>query len=320
MDENALKRRDALRICAGVALATSANAAMATAAIIPARARKPLYAISLAQWSIHQQLFDGEIDNLDFAPLARERFDIDAVEYASRFCEDKVNDEPYLAQMKKRADDAGVKSLLIMIDGQGRLGDPNPKALDTTIDNHTRWLHAASALCCHSIRVNAQSEGTRDEQAERCVEGLRRLTEIAEPLGLNIIVENHGGLSSDGTWLACVIRRVDHPNCGTLPDFGNFFYDWNTKDDPTKWFDRYEGVRLLMPFAKAVSAKSHDFDEAGNEIHTDYHRMMKIVVDAGYRGYVGIEYEGKKLPAFEGIHATKRLLVRVRDKLEQEHG
>ncbi len=283
-------------------------------------ARKPLYRISLAQWSINKQLFAGEIDNLDFAFLARERFDIDAVEYVSRFFEDRVDDRAYLDQMRTRADDAGVKSLLIMIDGQGMLGDPDAVALDKAIENHTRWLHAAKTLGCHSIRVNAQSEGTREEQAERCVVGLRRLTEIGEPLELNVIVENHGGLSSDGTWLSDVIKRVDHPRCGTLPDFGNFFFDWDTREDPDLWYDRYEGVRLLMPFAKAVSAKSHDFDEHGNETHTDYDRMMRIVVDSGYRGYVGIEYEGKKLSAFEGIAATKRLLERVRGTLEKEMG
>ncbi len=314
MIDAVLSRRESLRMCAGAALALGAPA-MALGS-----ARKPLYRISLAQWSINKQLFAGEIDNLDFASLARERFDINAVEYVSRFFEDRVDDKAYLAKMRTRADDAGVKILLIMIDGQGMLGDPDAGALDKAIENHTRWLHAAKSLGCHSIRVNAQSEGTREEQAERCVVGLRRLTEIGEPLELNVIVENHGGLSSDGTWLSDVIERVDHPRCGTLPDFGNFFFDWDTREDPTLWYDRYEGVRLLMPFAKAVSAKSHDFDEHGNETHTDYDRMMRIVVDSGYRGYVGIEYEGKKLSAFKGIAATKRLLERVRGTLEKEMG
>jgi sugar phosphate isomerase/epimerase len=157
--------------------------------------------------------------------------------------------------------------------------------------------------------VNAQSAGTPEEQRDRAADGLRRLTEFAAPRGINVIVENHGGLSSNGAWLASVIRRVNHPRCGTLPDFGNF----RVADD--EWYDRYVGVAELMPFAKAVSAKSHEFDAQGNEVRTDYERMMRIVLDAGYRGYVGIEYEGDGLSEPDGIRATKRLLERVRDRL-----
>ena len=102
---------------------------------------------------------------------------------------------------------------------------------------------------------------------------------------------------------------VDHPRCGTLPDFGNFRI---TREEE---YDRYQGVKELMTYAKGVSAKSHDFDEQGNETRTDYARMMKIVLDAGYRGYVGIEYEGNRLSEPEGIKATKVLLERVREDL-----
>ena len=167
-------------------------------------------------------------------------------------------------------------------------------------------MDAAIFLGCHSIRVNAQSSGSRDEQRKLAADGLRQLVEFAAPKEINVIVENHGGLSSDGSWLASVMRTVNHARCGTLPDFGNFRVDDDT------WYDRYLGVTELMPFAKAVSAKSHDFDEQGNEKHTDYRRMMRIVLDAGYDGYVGIEYEGGRLSEKEGILATKKLLERVR--------
>jgi hypothetical protein len=105
---------------------------------------------------------------------------------------------------------------------------------------------------------------------------------------------------------------VDHPGCGTLPDFGNF------QTAPGEWYDKYQGVTELMPFAKAVSAKSHVFDEDGNEREIDYFRMMRIVLQAGYRGYVGIEWEGTEMTEPEGIRATKALLVRVRDALRDE--
>jgi len=197
-----------------------------------------------------------------------------------------------------------VKSLLIMIDGEGNLGDPDEAKRKLAVENHYRWVEAAKFLGCHSIRVNAASKGEYEEQLKLAADGLRRLSEFGAKHGLNVIVENHGGLSSNGKWLASVIKTVDLPNCGTLPDFGNFGA-----------YDRYEGVRETMPFAKGVSAKSHDFDDEGNETKTDYFKMMKIVLDAGYKGYVGIEYEGSKLDEPAGIRATKKLLERVIAKL-----
>ncbi len=199
-----------------------------------------------------------------------------------------------------------MKQLLIMIDGEGNLGDPDNAKRKTAVENHHKWAEAAKTLGCHSIRVNAGSSGTYEDQMKLAADGLRSLSEFAAKLGLNVIVENHGGLSSNGEWLAGVMKLVNLKNCGTLPDFGNF----RIKDG--EMYDRYKGVTELMPFAKAVSAKSHDFDDKGNEIHTDYFKMMKIVLAAGYSGYVGIEYEGSKLDEFAGIRATKALLERVR--------
>jgi len=121
-----------------------------------------------------------------------------------------------------------------------------------------------------------------------------------------VIVENHGGLSSNGAWLASVIRAVDHPRCGTLPDFGNF------RVSADEWYDRYQGVAELMPFAKAVSAKSYDFDERGEETTIDYRRMLGIVTGAGFNSWIGIEYEGNRLPEREGIARTKALLEKIR--------
>ncbi|HJO09900.1 MAG TPA: sugar phosphate isomerase/epimerase family protein [Verrucomicrobiota bacterium] len=270
-----------------------------------------LYDISLAQWSLNRQFFGGKLDALNFAKVTKEEFDLDAIEYVNQFFKDKANDEGYLGQLKSRAADHGVKSLLIMVDGEGSLGHGDKVERNKAVENHHKWLNAAKFLGCHSIRVNAATTGNSsyEEKQKLAADGLRSLSEYGATLGLNVIVENHGGLSSDGAWLAAVMRMVDLPNCGTLPDFGNFHIG------DGKMYDRYKGVAELMPFAKAVSAKSHDFDEDGKETQTDYQRMMGIVLAAGYRGYVGIEYEGSKLDAYTGIKKTKQLLEIVRDEL-----
>ena len=271
---------------------------------------KPLlYKISLAEWSLHKAIFAGERDHMDFATTARKEFNIEAVEYVNQFFKDKAKDQSYLQEMKKRADDAGVAGLLIMCDGEGRLGDPDESQRLQAVENHYKWIEAAKFLGCHSIRVNAASEGNFEEQQKLAADGLRRLSEYGDTHEINVIVENHGGLSSSGKWLTGVIKLVEHPRCGTLPDFGNFRVSDNEE------YDRYQGVREMMPYAKAVSAKSQQFDAEGNELLTDYFKMMKIVVEAGYHGHVGIEYEGSELGEIEGIRTTQKLLQKVRDQL-----
>lgn len=303
-----LDRRAFLGTVAAIPAALTGRAALA-AGVKAARPDEPLFRISLAEWSLHRTLGAGELDHLDFPATARGAYALDAVEYVNTFFKDKARDAGYLRELKRRADAHGVRSLLIMCDGEGALGDPDAPARTRAVENHYRWVTAAAFLGCHSIRVNAQSSGSPDEQGRLAVDGLGRLTEFAAGHAINVIVENHGGLSSNGAWLASVITAVGHPRCGTLPDFGNF------RIAQGEWYDRYRGVAELMPFAKAVSAKSHDFDAGGNERHTDYGRMLRIVLDAGYRGYLGIEYEGDALSEAEGIHATKALLERVRAEL-----
>lgn len=286
---------------------------MLTSSSLAAESNKdePMYKISLAEWSLHKMLFGGKMDHLDFAKVSKEDFGIDAVEYVNQFFKDKAKDSAYLAEMNSRADDLGVKNLLIMIDGEGALGDPDDAKRTKAVENHYKWVDAAKTLGCHSIRVNAQSKGEYDEQINLAADGLRQLSEFAKGRDMNIIVENHGGLSSDGQWLTAVMNKVDLENCGTLPDFGNF------RVSRSEEYDRYLGVEQLMPYAKAVSAKSYDFDAAGNDTRIDYLKMMKIVTDAGYHGYVGIEYEGSTLSEPKGILATKKLLEKVRDQLSQ---
>ncbi|SUZ84374.1 uncharacterized protein METZ01_LOCUS37228 [marine metagenome] len=268
------------------------------------------FKISLAEWSLHRSLQSRDIDHLDFCSVAKNEFGISAVEYVNSFFFDKAKNLTYLKEMKMRADDLGVKSLLIMCDREGNLGDPDSNKRTQAVENHYKWVEAAQYLGCHSIRVNARSFGAYDEQIELATDGLRRLTEFGDTLGINTIVENHGGLSSNGKWLSTVMEKVDHPRVGTLPDFGNFRLEGD------KWYDRYKGMKEIMPYAKAVSAKSHEFDKHGNETGTDYFKMMEIVLNANYHGYVGIEYEGNIHSEMEGIQLTLDLLKKVRSMLD----
>lgn len=293
-------RREFLKTTAGAA------ALAPLAGLTPLATQNPPFRISLAQWSLHRTLGKKEIDHLDFARVAKRDFGIEAIEYVNTFFKDKARDAAYLAEMNTRAADEGVTQWLIMCDGEGRLGDPDADARMQAVENHRKWLEAAKVLGCATIRVNAASVGSFEEQQKLAADGLRKLTEIAAPMNLNVVVENHGGLSSDGRWLSGVMKMVNHPRCGTLPDFGNFYE-----------YDRYQGVTDLMPFAKAVSAKTHDFDEQGNESQKDYPRLMKIVLDAGYHSWVGIEYEGSRLPEREGIAKTKALLERIRNEVRR---
>jgi L-ribulose-5-phosphate 3-epimerase len=281
-----------------------ATAAFALVGCASTGRKKPLFDISLAEWSLNKALFGKKLDHLDFPKTARQDHGIGAIELVNQFMMKKAEDQAYLAEFKKRADGEGVRILLIMCDGEGELGDADSTKRLKAVENHYKWAEAAKFFGCHSIRVNAYSKGTPDEQRDRAADGLHRLSTFGAKLGLNVIVENHGGFSSRGDWLVSVMKKVNLPNCGTLPDFGNF-------ED----YDRYKAVAEMMPFAKAVSAKANEFDAQGNCVETDYRRMMKIVLDAGYRGYCGIEYEGSKLSEAEGIRATKRLLETVRDEM-----
>ncbi|MEZ6132082.1 MAG: sugar phosphate isomerase/epimerase family protein [Planctomycetaceae bacterium] len=308
---HSFSRRSFLASSAGLLAAGVAGQVSAAAA--PSIA--PRFRISLAQWSLHRMLKSGKLDNLDFAATTKKEFGIDGVEYVNQFFKDKANDKSYLAEMNKRAADQGVTQVLIMIDGEGQLGDASLMKRAQAVENHYKWVEAAKTLGCHSIRVNAGSSGTYDEQVSRAADGLRALSEFGDKHDINVIVENHGGLSSNGEWLSSVIKKVDHKRCGTLPDFGNFAID-RGKDE---WYDRYKGTQELMPFAKAVSAKTHDFDESRPMItvdkrtmkETDYRKMMKIVADSEYEGWIGIEYEGSELDEMAGIKASKALLERA---------
>jgi L-ribulose-5-phosphate 3-epimerase len=308
-----MNRRDFLKqsslAFAGLGLAAATGCQTGTKT-----AKKPWFEISLAEWSLHVAILQKkELTNLDFPKIARREFNIGGVEYVNQMFMDKARDAAYLKELKGICDGEGVRSVLIMCDREGNLGDPDTKKRTTAVENHHKWADAAKFLGCHSIRVNAATGnvGTYEEQQKRAADGLHQLAEYTAKLGLNTIVENHGGLSSNGAWLAGVMKQVNLPNCGTLPDFGNFYID-RVKNEQ---YDRYKGVTELMPFAKGVSAKTMDFDAKGNESTIDYRQMLQIVKAAGYRGFIGIEYEGKTLGEIQGIMKTKALLEKFRAEL-----
>ena len=271
--------------------------------LFAAEKKDPPLKVSLAQWTIVRDLRSGKIDNLDFAKVAHDH-GIFALEYVNQFFMDKAKDSSYLGEMKKRAADHGVANVLIMCDREGTIGDPDSKKRAKTVDNHRKWIDAAKFLGCHSIRVNAGSSGTWEEQVKLAADGLSRLTAIGAEMGISVIVENHGGLSSNADWLGEVITKVDHSNCGTLPDTGNF----RIKEGNT--YDSYRGVKKLMKWAKGVSIKDTVWDDQGNVSKMDFERMLKIVLDAGYRGYCGIEYGG-----FAGLNESREKIEQAVQKL-----
>ena len=309
-------RRDFLRT-----LVFASGVAPLLPTLAEAAAPKPWFEISLAEWSLHKAIFGGQLDNLDFPAKAKKDFDISIVEYVNTCFRSKTKtfkengaDSAYLAELLKRTKDLGVRNHLIMCDAEGNLGDSDTKKRTEAIENHYKWVEAAAYLGCATIRVNAAGNGSAEEVAKQAADGLARLGEFASKSKINVIVENHGGYSSNGKWLSGVMKSVNMKNVGTLPDFGNFCIkrnsaNWRICEDD---YDRYQGTAELMPFAKGVSAKANDFNADGNEANMDYQKLMSIVKKAGFRGIVGIEYEGDNLSEDEGIRATKALLEKLR--------
>jgi sugar phosphate isomerase/epimerase len=284
-------------------------------------AAKPFFKLSLAQWSLHKAILESKtLSPLDFAQKAKS-LGFEAVEYVNQLYTaelEKQSLEKLIANLKKRSKDQGIKNVLIMIDNEGELAALKKADRDDAIGKHSKWVDAASELGCHAIRVNLFGTGAEhdfDIWKETSADGLGRLAHYAEKSNINVIVENHGGLSSDAAKLTEVIKAINLKNCGTLPDFGNFCVK---REGGERWgapcideYDKYKGVLELMPFAHGVSAKTFDFDANGNETTIDYSRMLTIVKEAGYKGHIGVEYEGSRLSEEDGIKATRDLLLKI---------
>ena len=312
MFDPTLNRRNFLggAVAAGAALGLGLRPAWADGVTgKPAPGKIGDFKISLAEWSLHKALFakDAKITNLDFPKIAREEYGIEAVEFVNQFFKTKAHDEAYLKDLKTRAKDNGVTCVLIMIDGEGDLSAKDDAKRTQAVENHKKWVDAAAALGCHSIRVNTGSNYSPKDVSD-AADGCGRLVDYGASNKINIICENHGGPSSNPDALLALIKAVNKPEFGTLPDFGNF----PKKKQGSYEIDIYDAIARMMPYAKGVSAKSYDFGSDGNETMLDYARILKIVTDAGYHGFVGIEYEGSRLSERDGILATKKLLESLR--------
>ncbi|MBS1487363.1 MAG: TIM barrel protein [Bacteroidetes bacterium] len=275
--------------------------------------------ISLAQWSMHRAIEKGELKPENFAAIAKNNYGIQAIEYVGSFYQAHATEEKFWLQMKKTANDLGVKNLLIMVDNEGDLGNLNKPERKKAVENHFKWINAAKLLGCHSIRVNAFGDGAKEAVQKAMIESMTILCTYASQENINVIIENHGLYSADGQWVAGIMKAVNQPNCGTLPDFGNWCTNakWGSTQDNkcTEVYDRYEGVKDFLPFAKGVSAKSYDFNKDGEETIIDFTRMLQLVKAAGFKGHVGIEYEGHRLSEPDGIRATKALLEKTWKKI-----
>jgi len=276
--------------------------------------------ISLAQWSLHRALEKGEVRAENFAQIAKNRYDIQAIEYVNQFYVQNANNQEFWNQMKKRADDVGVRSLLIMVDNEGELGNPDDKLRKSAVENHYKWIHAAKLLGCHSIRVNAFGKGTREQLRNALVDGLGQLSSYGSQEQINVLVENHGLHTSDGAYMTAIIREVNNSYLGTLPDFGNWCLnaEWGSTNNSrcTELYPHEQGVADFLPFAKGVSAKSYNFDQNGKETYLDYPKLLKLVKDANFDGFIGIEYEGNQLSEHEGIIATKKHIENIWKSLQ----
>ncbi|GAB4030744.1 sugar phosphate isomerase/epimerase family protein [Spirosoma jeollabukense] len=299
--------------------------------------------ISLAEFSFAGELMSGKMTNMEFPARTKNDFGINVLEYVSMFFNNKHTDQTYLKELKQRCDDLGMKNNLIMVDS-ANIADLDAAKRQKAVESHYAWVDAAKFLGCTSIRVNLGDSskaisGVADdpaaEAAKTAADGYHKLLEYAAKSKMDVIVENHFGNTTDIDWLVGVLKQVNMPNAGLLPDFGNFCAQRSKPETNDikgimgtkciKEFDRYEGVKKMMPYAKGISAKTHKFDANGNETETDFLKMFKIIKDAGFKGYVGIEYEGGLigmynptggyLPTNDGIRATKTLLERVRTEL-----
>jgi len=288
---------------------------------------KPFFKLSLAQWSLNRNIRNGDMSPFAFAAKAKE-LGFTGLEYVSGLYkkEYEAAENPLEAiksitkKLNTKAAEAGLENLLIMIDGEGDLGSSDKTIREEAAENHHKWVDMANALGCHSIRVNLFGDGTKEAQLEQASNGLMQLCEYGKDQNINVIVENHGGYSSDPEWLTGVMKNVNMANCGTLPDFGNFCIE---REGGAKWGapcineyeDYYGAVKMMMPYAKAVSAKSYAFNETGDETKIDYYKMLQVIKDAGYTGYIGVEFEGEAAEE-EGILATKNLLINAAKKIQ----
>ena len=237
---------------------------------------EPFFKLSLAQWSINKMIREGGVDPYTFAEKAK-AWGFTGLEYVSQLYKNELEPANYseeamqgfIDKCNAEAEKHGLQNVLIMVDRQGDLAAADAKERKAAVENHYKWVDAAAAMGCHAIRVNLNGIQEPEAWTAASVDGLGQLATYAKEKNINVTVENHGGQSSYAAMLAEVMTQINMDNCGTLPDFGNFcikredgsYYESKCLEE----YDKYKGVEELMVHAKAVSAKSHTFDENGNE-------------------------------------------------------
>ncbi len=265
----------------------------------------PWLKLAVQQYSFNRQLKSGELAMIDYPGTVVEGTGIKALEYFNGHMEEKAGDTGFFEAVRERCDDLGAANTMMLCRGKDALDSSDPSVRSAAIEGYRPWLEATKILGGQYIRVDVRSDGDPDEQKKHAADGLTALCEVAgNEFDMGIVVENHGGHSGNGKWVADLMKTVGLENCGTLPDFQNF-----------KEYDPYLGIEEMMPWAKIVCAKSKEFDEAGNEVNVDYRRMLKIVKDSGFTGYIGIEFEGHGVDPIAGINLTKNLIETVMSEL-----
>ena len=291
--------------------------------------------IGLQMYSFAPLIMQGKFDLLGFPDLVKNTYGINGAEYWSIPFMGRENDRDFLNDLKRRSDDNGVDNLIILVDdidiktmqSGPSLASSNKNDRDTAIDYHKKWVDVAKNIGCHSIRINLRSEEENDQKIlENSSESISKLIEFSKQDIISIVIENHGGITGDADWLVSLMKNVDSKHLGTLPDFGTYNFCikrgnlnfQSLSENCEDQYDKYLGVKKLMPYAKGVSAKSHEFDKDGEELSTNYSRMIKIISESNYKGYITIEYEGAMKGMFggegtylsphEGILATKKLI------------
>jgi len=277
--------------------------------------------ISLAQWSLHRAFFDKILDPVNFANISKTDFDISSIEYVNQFYADYANDEKFWQEMATRASDVGVQSLIMMVDEEEKLGDLDDSKRKKAVEDHYKWVNAAKILGCHSIRVNAFGEGSIEDLKASLTDGIAQLTEYAAKEKIHVILENHGFHTSNADFMLEIIKAIDNPFLGTLPDFGNWCLnaEWGSIQASKHCSEIYppeEGLSKFLPYAKGVSAKSYAFDSNGNETVIEYPKLLKLVKASNFMGHIGIEYEGENMSEPQGIKATKTLIEKVWKNLD----
>lgn len=309
-------RRNFMQTTSLGALGLAASPAMALG---PSATQEHPLQLSLAQWSLHRTLQSGKLKAEEFPFVALETYGIPAVEYVNQFYTEYGEDERFWIALKKTTDTFDITNVLIMVDDEGELGDRSTSARKSAVENHYKWVHAAKLLGCSAIRVNAFGSGNRDSLHGALVDGLGQLAAYASQSEIRVLVENHGMHTSDGAFMVGILKEVNSPNLGTLPDFGNWCLnaEWGSTQNGNcdQNYGPVRGVTEFLPYAGGVSAKSYDFDDAGNETVLDYPALLKRVKESGYNGRIGIEFEGERLSEPEGIKATKALLERTWNSL-----